>query len=189
MSRSAVLSVLPILFGFAGCTPVVMGQPVLPGPTVVLGGPAGATAPVASGPSYGPGEDQHWIQADDFFIAEKELDAPWMYVHLAKMRQAPSATTKGEGQFFQLEGAKDLWTSHFWQSRITDPREIAIGALLICFEGNMVQDVYSPPATKDSARQYAWFLGRVTDTSDLFKGYAKIDTYKCSTGALRTPLR
>ena len=57
------------------------------------------------------------------------------------------------------------------------------------WSGNMVQDVYSPPATKDSARQYAWFLGRVTDTSDLFKGYAKIDTYKCSTGALRTPLR
>jgi hypothetical protein len=148
-------------------------------------------APAAASPGpRGPGEeDRHWIQADDYFISEQPYRQGWIYVSLAKVKQQPAAKTKGEGQFFRLRDSKDLWTKNFWITRPATEADLQIGALAICFEGNSRDGVYGAPANKDSARTSNWFMGRVTDTSDLFKGTVRIDTYNCSPEALRVPVQ
>lgn len=41
------------------------------------------------------------------------------------------------------------------------------------------------PKLKDKALRSNWFMGRITDTSDMFKGTVQIATYHCSPDALR----
>ena len=60
-----------------------------------------------------------------------------------------------------------------------------VGATAICFEGQMIDGVYAPPTSKDAARTGSWFAGRVTDTSDGFKGVYRVDSYNCRLSALR----
>ena len=116
------------------------------------------------------GEDRHFIQSDDFFISEQPMgENAWIYVTLAKMTQPPNAQTKGEAEFFKIKDGNSLWTKYLWRTRIARPDEIRLGALMIMFNDNNQNDVYRAPAEKSAARQGAWFLARITDTSDLYK--------------------
>lgn len=42
---------------------------------------------------------------------------------------------------------------------------------------------------KISERAANWFMGRVTDTSDINKGAVRIDTYNCSPEAIRISIQ
>lgn len=137
----------------------------------------------------GVGEDVHFIQADDYFVSDSAYESGWIRPVLAKMKQPPVAGTKNEAQFFLVNEAKDLWTAHFWRTRLAVQTDMAVGNLLVCFEGNSVDDVYRAPANKEQARTGAWFLGRVTDVSDLFKNVVSIAQYKCGLDAARAPVQ
>lgn len=134
-------------------------------------------------------DDRHWIQPDDYFISEQPYKQGWLYVSLAKMKKQPTDKSKGEGEFFRLRDSKDMWTKNFWKTRTAEETDLQIGALAVCFEGNSRDNIYHAPENKDSARTAAWFMGRVTDTSDLYKGAVRIDTYHCSPDALRVPVK
>ena len=142
-------------------------------PSVVRKRPAGA-------------EDRHWIQDDDFFISEQPWTHDWTYVHLAKQQQA-ATTASGTARFFQLDDSREVWTASYWSTHPAQAEQLAIGVLAICFNDNVQSDVYRAPATKDAARTGAWFLGKVTDTSDAAKGWVRIDTYNCAIDAVRVP--
>ena len=133
------------------------------------------------------GEDRHFIQSDDFFISEQPMGQnAWIYVALAKMTQPPNAQTKGEAEFFKITDGKSLWSKHFWRTRLARPDEIRLGALMVMFEGHQVADVYQQPESKETARRDAWFMARITDTSDLYKGYVTVSGgYKVNPKNLR----
>jgi len=134
-------------------------------------------------------EDRHWIQPDDYFISERPYEHGSIGVSLAKMKQPSTAKTKREAQFFRLHDSKDIWVKYFWKTRLAEEGDIKVGALVICFEGNGKSNVYYAPENKNSARTARWFMGRVTDTSDLYKGAVQIDRYNCSPEAIRVPVQ
>ncbi len=176
---------VPVLaLALAGCpeVPVTVNVPV-PGASLVAGNGAGATVAVPAGPRVG--EDQHYLQADDFFVADRAPEGGWVAAHLAKQRVAPTPGTKGQGQYFRLDESRDVWTEHAWLTRPASAADLRVGALAFCFEGQMVDGVYSAPSSKDQARTGSWFAGRVTDTSDGFKGVYRLDTYNCKLSAMR----
>jgi hypothetical protein len=197
MNRTAFLLIFVTVFPIAGCAAELAANPgALPTigatatmPVPVVTQPEGAVM-VASGPAYGPNDDRQWFQSDDFLIADQPYQSGYLYVKLAKMKQPPSPSTKNEALFFSLTESKDVWTSNFWRSRPAEQADLVIGAPIICFEGNAGEGgVYRAPRDKDNARTTVWFMSRVTDTSDLFKGAVGVDTYKCSPAALRVPTR
>lgn len=147
-------------------------------------------APPAYRPAPPPvpaGEDSHFIQHDDYFIQRHNLDGrAWIYVDLAKMVNAPGSHTKGEAEFMKVRDAKQLWTSHYWQTRIAAQHELRLGLPVIMFEGNHRGSVYHAPQSKERARGSNWFMAKITDTSDLYKGYVTVSgNYKVAVDNLR----
>ena len=189
MTRMSVTLALFCACLVAGCAGQLAAVPgihaAVSPPSVEVPVNAPADDDPLSGPVYAPGEDRHWIQADDFFISEEPWTQGWIYVHLAKMRQAPEAATKGQARFFQLDDSREVWTGHFWRTRPADPGELALGQLVLCFNDNVHGDVYHRPPSKDRARTGAWFLGKITDVSDAFKHVVRVDVYNCAMDAVR----
>jgi len=136
-------------------------------------------------------DDAHFIQADDYFISTRELGSnTYIYVDLAKMVTPPSTVSKDEGEFMKVRDGQNLWTSHIWQSRIASQNELKLGMLIIAFNDNHGKDVYQAPRKKDSARGGSWFIAKITDMSDTYKGYVTVSgNYKIGLGNLRIPLR
>ncbi|MGV7929636.1 MAG: hypothetical protein AB2L13_12140 [Spirochaetota bacterium] len=121
------------------------------------------------------GSDAHYIQPDDYFVdRDAFVGKTWMYVKLAKVITAPTAATKYEGQFMQVHDGKEIWTKNYWRTRIATRADIRLGAVVIIFEGNHRDDAYRPPATKKEARNEAWFMAKITDTSDMYKGHVMV---------------
>lgn len=174
MKTATIVSSLALALGACAELPVTVNVPV-PVPS--------ANVAVPSGPRVG--EDQHYVQADDWFIAEQALESGWMYVYLAKQRVAPTPGTKMQGQYFKLSESREVWTAQAWQTRLATAADLRVGNTVICFEGAQVNDAYGPPRSKDDGRTGSWFMGRITDTSDLFKNVVRIDQYNCTTSALR----
>ncbi|HTP24698.1 MAG TPA: hypothetical protein VMK12_03435 [Anaeromyxobacteraceae bacterium] len=151
-----------------------------------------ASVPSVSGQGiaiHGPGDDQHWIQADDYWISDRPYESGWIYLTLAKMKQPPAAQTKGEALFFNLHDSKDVWTKYFYRTRVANQADLAVGSVILCFEGNSRDGTYHAPMDKNQARTAAWFMGRITDMSDLYKGSLMVDTYHCAPDALRAFVR
>jgi hypothetical protein len=181
MKTARIAPALALVLAACQEIPVSVNVP-LPGTTVVAGG-GGASSSVPAGPRVG--EDQHYFQGDDFLIGDRAIDGGWTYVYLAKQRVAPTPGTKGQGQYFQLQESRDVWTEHAWLTRPATAGDLRIGSAAFCFEGNSSDGAYGPPRSKDDARTGHWFAGRITDTSDAFKGVFRIDTYNCQLSAMR----
>jgi outer membrane protein OmpA-like peptidoglycan-associated protein len=132
-------------------------------------------------------EDKHYMQSNDYLISDQQLDnSEWIYVSLAKMTTAPSAATKGEGEFFRVTDGNSLWTKNYWKTGIAMKNEIRLGAVVVIFEGHQENEIYKAPDTKDNARSSNWFMARITDTSDLYKGYLTVSGgYKVAPDNLR----
>jgi len=129
--------------------------------------------------------DTHYIQADDYFYSDRELESGWIRVELAKMLQAPTPETKNEAKFMDVKDGKEVWTSHFWQTRIAEPSDIKMGAVMIIFDYGK-GDRYVRPENQEYARTHDWFMAKITDTSTLYQNYVMVSGgYKVNTDNLR----
>ena len=96
------------------------------------------------------------------------------------------ASTKGEAEFMKVRDGKNYWTRHYWQTRIASQNELRLGLVVIAFNDHRRHDVYGAPEKKDRARGGSWFMAKITDTSDLYKGYVTVSgNYKVSLQNLR----
>lgn len=136
------------------------------------------------------GEDTHFIQPDDYFISDKPLgNRSYIYVSLAKMVAAPSPNTKDEGEFMKVRNGENQWTNVIWQSRPATRNELKLGMHLIMFHDNHSKGVYQGPRKKDQARNGAWWYAKITDMTDMYKGYVTVSGgYKVGLDNLRVPL-
>ena len=138
--------------------------------------------------SIGGGAENHYMQPDDYFVSPTALtDETYIYVHLAKMATPPGPGTKSEAQFMKVVDGKMLWTNHYWTSTLAISPDLRLGRVVIAFNDRPDNNsVYTPPATKELARGGQWFMARITDVSDLYKGYVTVSgNYKVSLGNLR----
>ncbi|GEM_PF-1343656 len=133
------------------------------------------------------GDDSHFIQGDDYFIQRHGLaDRTWIYVELAKMVTLPNSGTKGEAEFMKIKDGRNYWTGHYWKTRIASQSELRLGLHVILFEGNHRGGIYNPPERKDRARGSSWFMARITDMSDIYKGYITVSgNYKINPRNIR----
>jgi hypothetical protein len=161
---------------------------------VLASPPDAASAPPAAeveepgrgpGPAYGPDEDRHWMQPDDYFISEQPWQRSWIYVHLAKMKRPAGPESKEQALFFKLDDSRDVWTQYYWRTRPAAPSELALGTLVLCFNDNARDSVYHAPPSKDRARTGAWFMGKITDVSDAYKHVVKVDVFNCAINGVR----
>ncbi len=132
-------------------------------------------------------EDKHFIQSDDYFIAEDELGTKeWMYVSIAKMKTPAKPETKNEAEFMKVTDGNDVWTQYYWQTRIATPDDFKLGTVVIIFEQGGDNEIYRAPKTKEEARQVNWFMAKITDVSDLYKKYVTVSGgYKTSIDNMR----
>ena len=130
--------------------------------------------------------DDHFIQSDDYFIAEKDLEgSSWIYIEVAKMIQAPGTDTNGEAKFLVVRDGKEKWTKHFWQTRIAEEEEINLGLPVIIYDSRSSR-IYVPPKDRRAARTRRWFMAKITDTSTIYKGNVLVSGgYTVSTKNLR----
>ncbi|PJZ52839.1 hypothetical protein [Leptospira adleri] len=135
-------------------------------------------------------EDAHYIQPDDFFITKEEFKTQsWIHVHLAKQLTPPSAKTKNEAEFLQVHDGNKVWTKFFYATEIAKQNDLKIGAIVIMADLG-TEDGYRAPESKEEARTCQWFIAKVTDVSDLYKGIVTVSGgYKIKVEGIRVPVK
>ncbi|MBM9502270.1 hypothetical protein JWG44_18625 [Leptospira sp. 201903071] len=135
-------------------------------------------------------EDAHYIQPDDFFISKEEFkNQSWIYLHLAKQLTPPSAKTKSEGEFLQVHDGNKVWTKFFYSTEIAKQNDLKIGINVIIADLG-TEDGYRAPENKEEARTCSWFIAKITDVSDLYKGVVTVSGgYKIKVDAIRVPVK
>lgn len=118
-------------------------------------------------------DDDHFINSDHYFITKEKLTQGWIYVTLSTLKTAATPQTKGEAEFMTVRGGEEIWTKFYYKTRIAQKNEIKIGLEVIAFEIS-VDDIYRAPENKDEAFQNNWFMAKITDVSDMYKGYVTV---------------
>lgn len=144
------------------------------------------TPPLQKPPQIGTVDDDHYIQADDYFIAKEPLGRQhYIYVSIGKMFTPPTPQTKGEAEFLRVHDGNKVWTKHFWSTRIATQDDLKLGIPVIMAHRVGNDNIYRPPKSKEE-RNSDWFMAKITDLSDLYRGYVTVSGgYKVSLNALR----
>ncbi len=119
-------------------------------------------------------DDVHYIQDDDYFISQEGFKSNYIDVSLAKMLTSPEAATKNEGEFLRISDGSEVWTKFFWRTRAAQRIDVKVGAQVICFDASDENGIYRAPEDKDEARTGSWFMAKITDVSDLYKGHVAV---------------
>lgn len=135
---------------------------------------------------YGGGSgDMHYIQADDYFISDRAFESGWIRVDLAKMVQTSSPETKNEGKFMDVKDGREVWTTHFWKTRIANQSDLKLGTVIIAFDYEQ-GGAYIRPEDQERARTGEWFMAKITDTSTLYQNVVMVSGgYRVKTDNLR----
>ena len=169
-----LLSVVAIALVVVGCS--------VPGIKVKAPDTANQTSTTATDTG-----DAQFVQDADYFVTDELLgDNDWMYVEMAKLIAPATPETKGQAQFLMIQAGNTAWKKYWMKSRIAKSSDISLGKQVIVFEGNSSSDVYNVPASNQQARSYNWFISRIVDTSESFRGYVMVGGgYKVALNNLR----
>jgi len=118
-------------------------------------------------------DDDHYINSDHYFIAQEKLTTGWIRVNLATLKTAATAQSKNEAEFITVKNGEELWTKFYYKTRIAAKEELKIGLEVIGFDV-ADNDLYRAPENKDEALQSDWFMAKITDVSDMYKGFVTV---------------
>lgn len=141
-----------------------------------------------------PEFDVHFLQADEYLVQEKGFKggSGWERAWLAKLLTPASTETKGEAEFFVIAGPRKgekLWTKHYCRTRPASKEDVKLGAVLYHYDhGTDEHGVYVSPRDREHLLEADWFVGTITDTSNLYKGFASLSEYKVRPVGLRIPI-
>jgi hypothetical protein len=134
-------------------------------------------------------DDDHYIDAEHYFITKEKLKQGWIYVTLATMKTPATAQTKNEAEFITVKDGEEVWTKFYYKTRILKKEEIKVGVEVIMCE-IADDETYRAPADKDEALQGTWFMAKITDVSDMFKGYVTVSGgYKVKLDNMRVVIK
>ncbi len=119
-------------------------------------------------------EDDHYLDDEHYFIAKEKLTGAWMYVTLATMKTPASAETKNEAEFLTVTDGEESWTKFYYKTRVIKKEEIKKGVVVISLEASTEDGAYRGPENKDEAMGGTWFMAKITDLSDMYKGFVTV---------------
>lgn len=130
--------------------------------------------------------DSHFLSREEYFVGDTELGSQeWIRVGVAKMTKAASSSTNGEAEFLSTQTGTTLWTRHFFKTRVAIKEELRPGTMVICLD-TADNGIYRAPKDGAEARKAVWWLSRVTDNSETFKGFVTVGgNYKVALNAVR----
>ncbi len=134
-------------------------------------------------------EDAHYIDSDYYFITKEKFTQGYIYVTLATMKTPATVQTKNEAEFLTINGGEEIWTKFYYKTRIAAKPELKIGLEVISF--NLSDDeLYRAPENKDEAIGNSWFMAKITDVSDMYKGYVTVSGgYKVKLDNMRVVIK
>ena len=136
----------------------------------------------SAGVQLGGAEDAHFVRADHWLVSDKPLPAQgWQWVDLAVALKNPSAATKREGQFMRTGDGWILWTAHAHRTRPATQADLKVGGF--AFMPHVKKNsVYGAPSSRKVALGSRWWVARIVDTSELYKGVVTVaGNYKVAT--------
>lgn len=137
------------------------------------------TAPGAEDPEFV--KPEHWLVGTEPLPKEG-----YSYVRTALAIQPPSPQTKNEGEFLLTHNGERVWTPYAWRTRMATPADIKLGAHVIAFDATEADNVYRAPSSREETLQGNWFVAKVTDTSEAFKGVVTVSGgYRVAVSSLR----
>ena len=133
-----------------------------------------------------PQVDQHFLSPDHWIVADRALgNRTYVYAHVAAAVQAPSAQTKNEGRFLLLDSGAFVWSAHAWKTRPATAQDIQVGREVMLLHRNQ-GSVYRAPKERVEALTTRWWIAKVVDTSELYKGVVSLaGGYSASLDGLR----
>jgi len=131
-----------------------------------------STVFIAASPVFAD-DDDHYVDSEHYFITKEKLTQGWIYVTLANLKTPATAQTKNEAEFITVRDGEEIWTKYYYKTRIAAKEELKIGLLVIACEAND-GEAYRVPESKDEAISSSWFMAKITDVSDMFKGYVTV---------------
>jgi hypothetical protein len=155
-----------VLFVF-GCTPQLVIRPQAPNVILDTNAVEQAVAPIA-------GMDAHFLTPTDFFFMEEPLanDASWDIVFVGKIIQAPSRETDNQAQMLRVNDGSTVWARWMASTYVATNADLSLGRTVVFYDANWgEQDVRQAPKSNQESRSGTWLISRITDTSELFKGY------------------
>ena len=144
---------------------------------------AASTPPaLSSGTTQATGEDRHWIRDDEVFVVQYDGQAALscFEVSIARVLEGPSEATRGEAKLFVVRTGKEVWSSHYWRTRLAERADLRLGTPVIFYKGPLTASrAHGAPPSKEAARPGgdAWFHGTISDDSELHKGVVKVADY------------
>ena len=134
-----------------------------------------------------PGSDAHFVQVDDYFVLEQPLtDQSFVYAALGKMLTAPGTNTNSQGKFRRDLDNQEIWTQYFGKTRIARTADYILNQEVVFPNFMDSYGNYRAPESSTEARTGWWMKARVTDISELHKGFLTVSGgYKVNLNALR----
>lgn len=131
-------------------------------------------------------QDSHYLTREDYFIGETELGSrEWIRVGVAKMTKPASAATNNEAEFLSAQTGTSVWTKYYFKSRVATVEELTNGTMVIVLD-TAENNLYRAPKDNNEARTAIWWASRITDNSEIFKGYVIVGgNYKVALDAVR----
>ncbi|MBI4508994.1 MAG: hypothetical protein HY698_05130 [Deltaproteobacteria bacterium] len=115
-------------------------------------------------------EDTHFFQPDHFIIATNPLPGRGrIQGEIGIAITKPSPDTKGEGLFIGARRGKVYWTRNAWRTVPATSDRVKVGQF-VAFPYDTRDGVHQRPATRELALGHSWWIAKVVDTSDVFKG-------------------
>lgn len=131
-------------------------------------------------------QDSHFLTREEYFIGDGELgNKEWIGVGVAKLITPASASTNNQAEFIRTQSGATVWTPYYFKTRIAAKEELLPGTMVICLD-TAEGGIYRAPKDNAEARSAAWWLSRITDNSEIFKGYVIVGAnYKVALNAIR----
>ncbi len=146
---------------------------------------AGAVGAV---PALAQRRDAHYLLPEEYFVAEQAYNGGILGVMIARQVSPPGADN--EALFMAVAGPRPAGqrfrSRHFWRTRVAAARELEVGKVVFCLDLANDDNVYRAPENRDEALQGGWWMGTITDVSDLqSQGEVRVGERRASLNCLR----
>ncbi len=175
----AVTTVLTVLLLFAGCATMEDMMEDAAGDMISSG--VESTTSSATGGTGGPVD----FREGELLAAYEGRDRDDANYLVAKVLNAATADTKGEGEFIFVENGETRWTNLFFETRKATEADLTLGRLVFYpYDGRATfSDI-----TAESYRNSWWYIGRISGTDELYKKVVEINGDPYQIEAVRVSL-
>jgi hypothetical protein len=120
-------------------------------------------------------EDAHYLRDDHWIVSNQPLPKGRTgHAQVAVAIQPPAAGR--DGQFFELVTGTVLWSGNAWRTRVATEADLTVGTYVFAINRYHTRGgvLYRPPENRPEALSHGWWMGRIVDTSEVYKGVVEV---------------